>query len=171
MNTIPDQNESPDGWKTLLRERHVQASGGRGWPAAAVSFALAVVFYVAAFGWIEHRRVAKGPWVIEFVSDAGGRPTLQISQRQLEISEELNFPDDRVGRPNVAEQVVSSEARTNLPFGEMLMQDALYLPGTVTMRVCGHQVEVLPRTLIVDKKEHAWRTGQVLVVGTNAGSP
>jgi len=136
----------------------------------AVCFVLALVFYVAGFWWIEHRRVVKGPWVIEFVSDGGGRPSLQITQRKLDIAEELTFPGDKVGRPNLSERVVFSEARTNLPFGEMLMQDALYLPGTVTMRVCGHQVEVLPRTLIVDQKEHAWRAGQVVVVGTNAGS-
>jgi len=134
----------------------------------AVAFALAVVFYVASFWWIEHRRVVKGPWEIEFISDASGKPSLQISQRKLHISEKLIFPDDKVEPPNLSQRVNFSQATTNLPLGEMLLQDALYLPGTVTMRLCGHQVEVLPRALIVDKKEHSWQTGEQVVIGKTA---
>jgi hypothetical protein len=130
----------------------------------AVSFALAVVIYVAGFWGIERRRVVKGPWVVEFVSDAAARPSLRISQRKLGISEELDFPNAQVERPNISERVFFDGTRTNLPFGEMLLQDALYLPGTVTMRVCGHQVEVLPRTLIVDNQERPWRAGEVVVI-------
>ena len=129
--------------------------------AAAV---LAAVFYCAAFWWIEHRRVAKGPWEIVFRSDAAGRPSLRISQPALKISEGLSFPDDQVARPNLAELVKFSEAATNLPFGEMLLQDPLYLPGTITMRLFGHLVEVLPRTLVVDQQEHAWKAGAELVI-------
>lgn len=130
----------------------------------AIAAVLALVFYIAAFSWIEHRRAVKGPWEIAFVSDAAGRPSLQIAQPALQISERLSFPDDQVPRPNLAELVKFREATTNLPFGEMLMQDALYLPGTITMRLCGHQIEVLPRTLIVDKTEHPWKPGGEIVV-------
>ena len=129
--------------------------------AAAV---MAAVFYGAAFSWIEHRRVAKGPWEIAFISDAAGRPSLRITQGALKISEGLSFPDDQVARPNLAELVKFREATTNLPFGEMLLQDPLYLPGTITMRLFGHLVEVLPRTLVVDKEEHAWKAGEELVI-------
>jgi len=129
--------------------------------AAAV---LAAVFYCAVFWWIEHRRAVKGPWEIAFLSDAAGRPSLRISQAALKISEGLSFPDDQVARPNLAEVVRFREAVTNLPFGEMLLQDPLYLPGTITMRLCGHLVEVLPRTLVVDHQEHAWKAGEELVI-------
>jgi hypothetical protein len=87
---------------------------------------------------------------------------------KLNISEKLIFPDDKVERTNLTQRMVFSEATTNLPFGEMLLQDALYLPGTVTMRICGHQVEVLPRALIIDKKEHAWQTGDQVIIHNNA---
>lgn len=130
----------------------------------AIAAGLALFFYIAAFSWIEHRRVAKGPWEIAFISDAAGRPSLQISQPALQISQRLSFPDDQVARPNLAELIKFREATTNLPFGEMLLQDALYLPGTITMRLCGHQIEVLPRTLIVDKTEHPWKPGEEIVV-------
>jgi hypothetical protein len=130
----------------------------------AIAAVLAVVFYGAAFSWIEHRRVAKGPWEIAFMSDGAGRPWLRIAQPALRISEQLSFPDDQVARTNLAELVKFREATTNLPFGEMLLQDPLYLPGTITMRLFGHRIEVLPRTLVVDQQEHAWKTGEEIVV-------
>ncbi len=130
----------------------------------ALAAGLALVFYVAAFSLIEHRRAVKGPWEIAFFSDAAGHPSLEISQRTLQILEKLSFPEDKVARANLAERVKFREATTNLPFGEMLLQDALYLPGTITLRLCGHQIEVLPRTLIVDKTEHPWKAGEEIVV-------
>jgi hypothetical protein len=129
-----------------------------------VAFVLALAFYVAVFSWIEHLRVVKGPWEIAFFSDASGRPSLQISQPRLGISEKLIFPDDQVERPNLSEWIKFSGPATNLPFGEILMQDALYLPGSVTMRLFGRQIEVLPRTLIIDKNERAWQTGAEIVL-------
>jgi hypothetical protein len=130
----------------------------------AIAAALALVFYCAAFSWIEHRRVAKGPWEIAFMSDGAGRPSLRISQPALKISERLSFPDDQVARPNLAEVVSFREVTTNLPFGEMLLQDPLYLPGTITMRIFGHRIEVLPRTLVVDQQERAWKAGEEIVL-------
>ena len=130
----------------------------------AIAAALAVVFYCAAFSWIEHRRVAKGPWEIAFMSDGAGRPSVRISQAALKISERLSFPDDQVARPNLAELVRFREATTNLPFGEVLLQDPLYLPGTITMQLFGHRIEVLPRTLVVDQQEHAWKAGEEIVL-------
>lgn len=134
----------------------------------AVAFGLAVVFYVVSFWWIQHERVVKGPWEIVFAADANSSPSLQISQAKLHISEKLVFPGDKVARTNFSQRVIFSEATTNLPFGEMLLQDALYLPGSVTIRLGGHLVEVLPRTLIVDKKEHAWQIGQEITISKTA---
>ena len=118
----------------------------------AVAGLLAVVFYIAGFSWIEHMRVAKGPWEAAFMTDGAGRPSLGISQRTLKISERLSFPDAPPARPNLAEVVRFSQATTNLPYGEILQQDALYLPGTLAMRLFGHRIELLPRTLVVDQK-------------------
>jgi hypothetical protein len=129
---------------------------------------LAVVFYFGGFYLIEHLRSTKGPWEILFTTDGAGHPTLEISQPKLQIAETVRFPNGNAGKTNVAELVRFREETTNLPFGEVLMQDALYLPGSVTLRLCGHVVEILPRTLIVDKQEHPWKAQGDLEI---AGAP
>ncbi len=130
----------------------------------AIAFAVALALYAAGFSWIEHRRVVKGPWEVVFAADAAGQPSLSIAQPTFHISEKLFFPGGNAGRTNFSQEVRFTELHTNLPFGEFLFQDALYLPGDLTMRVCGHQIEMLPRTLIVDRVERPWHPGGELVL-------
>jgi len=137
----------------------------------AIAFVLALIFYITSFWAIEHRRTMNGPWEIEFISDASGRPSLGIFQSKLNISEHLAFPDDKIEITSLSTRVVFRGGNSDLPFGQMLLQDALYLPGTLTLRVCGHQVEVLPRALIIDKSEHAWQTGGEIVVSRSGMTP
>ena len=130
----------------------------------AIAFTIAVVLYVAGFGWIQHRRVCKGPWEIIFATDAAGRPSLLISEPALKISQKIAFPDRKIAPANLARAQRFDEAVTNLPFGEMIFQDPTFLPGTVTLRQFGHEIELLPRVLIIDKKEIPWRAGQTVEV-------
>jgi len=132
---------------------------------AIVGF-LAVTVYGAGFWTIQHLRTSKGPWEILFTSDGAGHPSLEISQAKLGISERVRFPEENCGRTNITELVRFREETTNVPFGHILMQDALYLPGSITIRLGSHVVEILPRTLTVDKKENAWKAGGELVIGT-----
>ena len=130
----------------------------------AIAFAIAVVLYIASFGWIQHRRVVKGPWEITFATDAAGRPSLVISEPMLKISQTIAFTNHNVAATNLARVERFDEAVTNLPFGQMVFQDPTFLPGTVTMLLFGHEVEFLPRVLIIDKKEIPWRAGQTVEV-------
>ena len=130
----------------------------------AFAFAIAVVLYIVSFGWIQHRRVFKGPWEITFASDAAGHPSLAIAEPVLKISQNVAFPGQKIAPTNLARVQRFDEAVTNLPFGEMIFQDPTFLPGTVTMRLFGHEIELLPRVLIVDKKEIPWRAGQTVEV-------
>ena len=34
----------------------------------------------------------------------------------------------------------------------------MFLPGVVTMNLLGHEIELMPRTLVIDKKEVPWNT-------------
>lgn len=130
----------------------------------AICAVMAVVFYVAAFSWIQHRRTFKGPWVVDFRADAAGAPSIVISQANLQISETIAFPGKTVRPANSSRTLVFDQRPPALPFGELLFQDPIYLPGTVTLRLFGHQVEILPRTLIVDKREYHWKSGAVVEV-------
>jgi hypothetical protein len=125
---------------------------------------IAVVFYVVAFAWIEHRRTAKGPWEADFRADGAGTPALLISQTNLHISQTILFAGQTVRPAPFSRTIVFGLTQTNLPFGELLYQDPTFLPGTVTMRLFGHTVELLPRVLSVDKREYPWRSGAVIDV-------
>jgi len=128
----------------------------------AISLVIAVVFYVAVFGWIEHRRTVKGPWVAAFRADAAGTPALLIFQTNLNISETIVFPGQTFPTANFSRTIVFGDSPPELPFGELLYQDPTFLPGTVTMRLFGHVVQLLPRVLTVDKKEYPWQSGAVI---------
>jgi len=130
----------------------------------AIAFVIAVVLYIASFSWIQHRRVFRGPWEIAFATDAAGRPSLMISQPFLKVSQKITFPKQKIAPANLARVERFEEAVTNLPFGEMIFQDPTFLPGTVTMRLFGHEIELLPRVLIVDKKEIPWRAGETVEI-------
>jgi hypothetical protein len=130
----------------------------------AIAFVIAVVLYFVSFGWIQHRRVFRGPWEINFATDGNGRPSLMISQPVIRVSEKITFPDRKITPASLARVVHFEEAVTNLPFGEMIFQDPTFLPGTVTMRLFGHEIELLPRVLIVDKKEIPWQAGRTVEV-------
>jgi hypothetical protein len=130
----------------------------------AICLVIAVVFYVAAFGWIEHRRTARGPWVADFRADAAGTPALYIFQTNLNISESIVFPGQTVHLSNFSRTISFGQSPPYLPFGELIYQDPTFLPGTVTMRLFGHVVELLPRVLTVDKKEYPWQSGAVIQV-------
>lgn len=125
----------------------------------AIAFTIAVVFYVAGFGWIQHRRVFRGPWSITFLTDTKGRPSLRVSQPYFKISEQIDFARTNISATNLSVEKQFAEEETNLPFGNLIFQDPTFLPGTVTMRLFGHEVELLPRVLIVDKTEIPWRNG------------
>ena len=40
----------------------------------------------------------------------------------------------------------------------------MFLPGIVTMNLLGHEIELMPRTLVVDKKEVPWSTAGAKVI-------
>jgi hypothetical protein len=133
----------------------------------AATLVMAVALYAAGFAWIEHRRTFKGPWEVTFQSDGGGHPSIVIRQPVLGIAQTLAFPGEKAA-PNLDVVERFAEATTNAPFGRIIFQDPTFLPGTLTLELFGHQVEALPRALIIDKKDCAWTpNGRVDVAKQN----
>jgi hypothetical protein len=51
-----------------------------------------------------------------------------------------------------------------------VFQDTTFLPGTVVIQTFGHEIQLLPRVLTLDRAEHPWRPGEVIFL-TNQPSP
>ena len=137
--------------------------------AAAISLAL----YIAGFVWIEHLNTHKGPWEIEFRTDAEGHPSLTVHQPFLGISNvTVTVADKTVTNLNLARTVRFTGVTNKPPVGELIYFDTMALPGVLTFNLLGHEVEFLPRTMIVDKAEVPWTPGTNLVLtGTGKYEP
>lgn len=138
---------------------------------AGLAFVTAVIFYFTAFFWIEGRRHAKGPWEVVFLTDYSGNPSVLITQPKLKISNQtLTFPGQKFPRKNLVKALYfDSPTVTNLPFGKVIFHDLTFLPGTLTFDFFGHEVELLPRTLVIDRKEHSWKSkGPIAIRGKKA---
>ncbi len=134
-----------------------------------VLFAATAAVYFAAFYGIEHARSRKGPWTVGFLRDADGRPTLRIDQAGLGIENvRVVFPEETLPSEFRATNVtfeIPHEPPFALPVGNCFFEDLTTLPGTVTLRPFkGHEVEMLPRALFVNRKEYPWESGKTIEV-------
>ena len=135
--------------------------------AIAIWFAIVAGLYFAVFYGIEYGNHRKGAWEVEFLSDEMGNPSIVIYQPKLKISSvEMIFGDEKVASTNLATKLSFDRPLTSLPFklpiGEVIYEDLRTLPGVVTFNFFGHEVELLPRVLIVNKKEVSWKSEMVL---------
>jgi hypothetical protein len=101
---------------------------------------------------------------VTFRTDAAGTPSLFILQTNLKVSETLVFPGQAIQPAQLSRAIGFARPPAALPFGELIHQDPTFLPGVVTMRLFGHQIEILPRVLTIDKKEYPWRPGSQIEV-------
>lgn len=124
-----------------------------------LALVFALVLYVVGFQWIEHRRHVRGPWRVLFQTDASGEPSISVSQQKLRLTNvTFVFPGERFHPSNLAATIVFDAPKTNVPFGKVVFLDTTFLPGTVTFELFGHEIELLPRTLVVDLKEVSWKS-------------
>jgi len=128
----------------------------------AIAGLIAIVFYVVGYSWLEHKRVDTGPWHIMFRTDGAGTPEILIAQSNLSIFKTVSFPSAHTNA-NISKSIIFGQDPPDLPFGQLIYQDPTFLPGTVTMRMFGHEVELLPRILTIDKKQYSWRSGDIIV--------
>lgn len=130
-------------------------------------FAAVALGYLLLFHAIESRRVAKGPWRVTFTV-ADHVPSLRIHQPVLGIAEvQIVFSAARLST-NLNETVRFDQARPvpfDLPFGRCVFLDTTFLPGTVVLEAFGHEIQLLPRTLTINRVEHPWQSGARIELG------
>lgn len=128
------------------------------WRIFAIPGVLALVGYVAIYSLDSRLRTTKGPWEVTFRRDSTGTPTLEIHQPRLGIS---NVTVRLVGETTSANLETPVRVRfetplTPVPFGTTAFDDLMYLPGTVVLHCFGHEIQMLPRGLFLNRKEHSW---------------
>ncbi len=158
-----------------------------------IAFLLAAICYFIFFRGIEHRRTKNGPWQVNFTNNAAGMPALLVNQSTLGISNVwITFEGASKPLSNLATEVKSptispvgdmAPILTNsstmatiqrfaqpypvpfdVPYGKCVFMDSTFLPGTITFELFGHEVELMPRVLIIDLKEYNWQSGSTITV-------
>lgn len=125
-----------------------------------LAFLFALFLYFATFFGIERARHNKGPWLVTFKSDDQGRPALIVSQPKMQIADvTFVFRGERIQQNNLTETVAFDSPKTNVPFGRVIFFDTTFLPGTITLDLFGHEIELLPRVLGVNRNEVPWKSG------------
>ncbi len=128
-------------------------------------FALLLALYLASFHGVEYLRYRKGPWSMRFDRTADGTPFAEIIQPRLGIAGmRLVFPGEIF--TNAAETIAFAlpEPSRTVPFGRVIYEDLTFLPGVVTLDLFGHEIELVPRVLVVNRKTIPWRPGAVVEV-------
>ena len=126
-----------------------------------VTFVVVVILYFAFFWGIERFRKHRGPWVVEFGANPEGEATLTVSQVARGLSEvRLVVHGERV--TNAPGSVRFDRVQQPVPFGRVIYEDLTFLPGVVTFDLFGHEVELLPRVLVVNKQQVPWQRGATI---------
>jgi hypothetical protein len=133
-------------------------SGSRIFPHFIGAMVLAVVIYAGGFGLDQHLRTRRGPWEVEFTRTTNGTPMIVIRQDALGITDvRLMFPGEATS--NGSESIRFDVPERSVPWGRVKYEDLTYLPGVVTLDAFGHEIELLPRTLYVNRMAVGWGPG------------
>ncbi len=122
--------------------------------------------YAAVFSWIENRRQKNGPWELTFTrSDRA--PALRIDHEKLGLTN-ITIIFLEADPPTTETQTLRLKhgqvAPFDLPFGKCVFLDTLFLPGTVTCEIFGHQIQILPRTMTINQIERPWQSGEKILL-------
>jgi hypothetical protein len=132
-----------------------------------VALLLAVGCYALFYPSIEHRRTRKGPWEVTFAQTNGGVPLLVIDQPKLAITNVQVLFADQVVSGQTNTHMMFSEAKPvpfAAPFGKCVFMDTTFLPGTLTFQLFDHEIELLPRVLVIDQQEHPWVSNSTITL-------
>jgi len=130
---------------------------------------LALVIYLAGFAFDQHLRTRQGPWRVTFGVEPSGEPAITVTQPKLHLANlKIVFAGERTPPP--ARTVIFDFPQKPVPFGRVKFEDLTYLPGTVTLDLFGHEIELIPRTLYINRKERPWQSNTTITL-TPADKP
>jgi hypothetical protein len=131
-----------------------------------IAFVIALVVYAVAFFGIQNRRTRRGPWQVAFTNDVSGAPELIISQPALAITNvQIIFPNATLPKNFSPKNLAFDQPREvpfDLPFGQCLFMDPTFLPGTLVFSISGHEIQLIPRVLTIDKVEQPWKSNATI---------
>lgn len=137
--------------------------------------AATIIGYALVYGWIENRRVRQGPWRVTFGFVSNGVPELIINQPALGITNvQVVFAGYALALPKAPETLAFANARPvpfDVPFGQCVFQDTTFLPGTVVFKSFGHEIQLLPRVLTLNRVERPWRANEIITLTNSPPLP
>jgi hypothetical protein len=123
-----------------------------------VFFLLLLPAYLAVFYGIEYWRQYQGPWEVQFLSDSDGHPSVMARQPKRNLHQvQLQLRGETISSTNLSQTVFFDRPRKPVPFGQVIYEDLTSLPGVVTLDLFGHEIELLPRVLVVNRVEIPWQ--------------
>ncbi len=130
-----------------------------------IVFVVVLAFYFGGFHGLEYLRVRKGPWEVAFepasVGPVANVPTMVINQPASGVARvKLRFHGEHT--TNLAGTVRFDGVEKNAVFGEVIYEDLTFLPGVITFNIFGHEIELMPRVLVVNRRELPWQSGAVI---------
>ncbi len=128
-----------------------------------VVFLASLLLYGIGYYWIEHQRTKNGPWQVTFSSNGSNDdPFIMINHDSLGVNNtKIFFRGETTSQP-VDSVIISFENQQDeIPFGKVLFQDPTFLPGTAAFDFFGHEVELLPRVLTLNRIEYPWKPDSV----------
>src|SRR5262245_60625056 len=134
----------------------------------AFAFAIAVAIYFIAYSSIEPRRTRKGPSQVTFSTSTNGEPRIIINQPTLRLDNvEIVFAGEVASltkNPTTIQFRQPRQVPYEVPFGKCVFMDPTFLPGTVTFQFFGHEIELLPRVMILDHREEPWQSRKTITL-------
>jgi hypothetical protein len=127
----------------------------------AAAFVLAAILYASAFFTDHHLRTRRGPWQLTFAAQPDSPTRLTIHQPALGLTNIHIILHEEFDRA-IQDTVHFHAPGQPVPIGHVKYEDLTYLPGVVTLELFGHEIELLPRVLYVNRQAQPWRSDTTL---------
>jgi len=124
----------------------------------ATVFGIILAVYCLVFVLDGFLRKRKGPWKVSFEKAQPGEVTIRISHEKLNIHDsQIRIQASPKTLASFTNATVDFRSPADLPpVGQVLYTDLTFLPGVVTLEIEGQDIELLPRSLVVNRTARGW---------------